>query len=74
MKIEVFIQKQYGGYIAGYSFHNGYRIVSHYVKSFYNNKYSFTLDYLHARHYSRETATKHAKAISNAIKERDITI
>lgn len=58
-EIEYFTERSGGGYIAGYRYFNGYRIVNVYVKSIYKNKISYNLDYTHAKIYKHyETARR----------------
>ena len=68
MKYNYFINETWRGYIAGYSYNNGYRDVNHYVKSIYNNKIVYTLDYTYARYYK----TRRAAAAALELIRKDI--
>lgn len=50
--IETFITPQHAGYIAGYRYFNGARIVNVYIKTFYRGRPLLTYDYTYARKYS----------------------
>lgn len=54
--------KTYDGYIIEIPTNSGANTV--YVKSYYKHGYTFTLDYLHAKHYTKATAKKHAKRLN----------
>lgn len=63
-KITPFIERQHNGYIIGYRYHNGMRIVSCYVVRYYKSDIVYSLDYTHARHYkSIDTARNAVKNI-----------
>lgn len=55
-------------YVCGYSYFNGYRQVKVYLKSHYDGRDTFVLDWLYAKEYkSRKTAARHARRILSDI-------
>lgn len=54
--------KTFNGYIVEIPTNSGANTV--YVKSYYKHGYTFTLDYSHARRYTKATANKHAKKLN----------
>lgn len=56
MSIKIITEKTYSGVIVGYARYNGYRTVKTYIKSRYNGKNVYTLDYAHARRYKTKQA------------------
>ena len=73
MKTEIFIQKTALGYVAGYSYYNGCRIVNTYVQSRYNGRNKYTLELAHARAYTKQGAHAAAYTVSNELKKGYIT-
>lgn len=60
-KLEYFVEKTCNGYIAGYKYFNGYRIVNVYIRTLYAGRVLYTLDNIHAKYYT----TKQAAAMAH---------
>ncbi len=62
-----FISPFQGRYNAGYVYFNGYRDVYVYIRTVYNERFTYVLDYTHAKTFTLATAKKHAAKIENEI-------
>lgn len=69
--IEYTVSDTAAGYIAGYRYYNGYRIVNVYVRTKYAGRYIFTLDHAHAKIYKSKQA---AQVVAAAVSDQDIII